>query len=106
MKTVLFGLALGLVSGSALAADPLTIHRAAFSGVQFGQGYTCDATELVKLVCEGKPEGCSLSVDASLCEGKQSPGQGSLTVYFSCGDAGRSLRAEVGKTAKLSCQPE
>lgn len=86
------------------AQEPaVKVLRAVFSGAEFGEGYSCNATELVKAMCEGG-KGCSIAVDASFCEGKLLPGNGNLTVMFTCAGRGQSITAPVGKTLELRCQ--
>ena len=72
---------------------------------QYGTpGKYCDASELVKSLCEGRQK-CSIAVDASVCDAPAPKrNDNTLTVYFACGENGGAMKGKKDETIEIVCE--
>lgn len=88
------------VFSAPVVAEIIKIKRATYRA---DVTYFCDATSKIKEICKDQ-ETCTVSADNNLCGDPKFGMSKKLIVEYSCGKTGKSVRADEGTNATLSCE--
>lgn len=101
LKNKAFAISIAFTVVSApVAAENIKVKRATYRA---DVTYACDATSKVKEICKDQ-ETCTVSADNNLCGDPKFGTPKKLIVEYSCGKTGKSVRADEGTDATLSCE--